>query len=153
MVRLADLPPATAKSLRALELPVLGKTPLHAGPPLARRRVAIVSTAGLGLRGDRPFAPGDGDFRVLPADAGPDEVVMSHTSVSYDRTGFQQDLNVAYPLERLQAMAAEGEIGSVAALHLSVMGATDPARMEPHVAEIVRLLRADQVDAALLVPV
>jgi len=153
MVRLAELPPATAKALRALELPQLGETVPQGGPPLAQRRVAIISTAGLGLRSDRPFAPGDGDFRILPADAAADEVVMSHTSVSYDRTGFQQDLNVAYPLERLREMSASGEIGSVGAVHLSVMGATDPMRMEPHVAELVRLLRADQIDAALLVPV
>lgn len=153
MVRLADLTPAAARSLLALDLPSLGETMPQGGPPPAQRRVAIISTAGLGLRSDRPFAPGDGDFRVLPADAGPDEVVMSHTSVSYDRTGFQQDLNVAYPLERLREMAAAGEIGGAGAVHLSVMGATDPARMEPHVAEIVRLLRADRIDAALLVPV
>jgi len=153
MVRLSDLPPKVAEALRGLDCPELPATPLLSGPPLPQRRVAILSSAGLGLRDDRPFGPGDGDFRVLPADAPPDAVVMSHSSLSFDRTGFQQDLNVAYPLDRLREMAAAGEIGGVASLHLSVMGATDPAEMRPHVAEMARLLRADRVDAALLVPV
>ena len=51
---------------------------------------------------------------------------MSHISVNFDRSGFQQDLNVVFPVERLREMAADGEIGSVAD---SFMGATDPEQM------------------------
>jgi D-proline reductase (dithiol) PrdB len=36
--------------------------------PLAERRVAIISTAGLHKRGGRPFRPGDGSYRVIRAE-------------------------------------------------------------------------------------
>jgi len=39
---------------------------------------------------------------------------MSYISVNFDRTGYQQDLDVVFPIERLGKMAAEKVIGSVA---------------------------------------
>ena len=47
--------------------------------------------------GDRPFARNGADYRVIPVDA--DDVVMSHISTNYDRTGFQADLNVIFPMD------------------------------------------------------
>jgi len=78
---------------------------------------------------------------------------MTHISTNFDRTGFQQDWNVVFPLERLRELAAEGIIGSVAAYHYSFMGATDPAEMEPAARNLALLLKGDRVDGALLVPV
>ncbi|PIP39124.1 MAG: hypothetical protein COX19_08875 [Desulfobacterales bacterium CG23_combo_of_CG06-09_8_20_14_all_51_8] len=78
---------------------------------------------------------------------------MSHVSTNFDRIGFQQDWNVVFPIDRLQELAAEGFIGSVADYHYSFMGATDPAEMEPSARNLALLLKGDQVDAALLVPV
>jgi D-proline reductase (dithiol) PrdB len=46
---------------------------------------------------------------------------MSHVSVNFDRTGFQQDLKVIFPLDRLRELAVEGSIGSVAAFHYSFL--------------------------------
>lgn len=48
------------------ELPDFGATPFVAGPPLRQRRVAIISTAGLHVRGDRPFEPSAADYRIIP---------------------------------------------------------------------------------------
>ena len=90
---------------------------------------------------------------MLPADADAGDIVMSHISVNYDRTGFQQDLNIVYPLERLQEMAAAGEIGGVADHHYSFMGASDPAPMQPFAEDVAAAMRAEGVDTALLVPV
>jgi len=104
-------------------------------------------------RGDRPFGPGSGDYRVIPGDTAGGDLVMTHVSVNYDRTGFQQDLNVVLPLDRLNEMAADGAIGSVAAFHYSVMGATDPEAMRADAADIVGLLKADNVDAVVFAPV
>jgi len=56
--------------------------------------VAIVSTAGLHRRGDSVFAPGASDYRIIPGDPAPTDLVMSHVSVNFDRSGFQQDVNV-----------------------------------------------------------
>jgi D-proline reductase (dithiol) PrdB len=58
-----------------------------------------------------------------------------------------------FPLDRLNELAAEGEIGSVAATHYSFMGATDPVQMEPHARELAGRLKADGVDAVILSPV
>ena len=123
------------------------------GPPLNQRRVAIVSTAGLQRRSDRPFAADAADYRVLPGDSTAADIVMSHVSLEYDRTGFQQDLNVVFPIDRLKELAAEGVIGSVADFHYSVMGATPPDEMEPAAHELSGLFKADAVDTVLLVPV
>ena len=151
--RLSELPEAEAKHLRRVECPTYDDTPALAGEPLTRRRVAIISTAGLHERGDRPFRPGDGSYRVIPAETKASELVMSHISVNFDRTGFQQDLNVVFPIDRLRELVAESAVGSMAAIHYSFMGAFPPAAAEPHARHLAGLLKSDKVDAALLVPV
>ncbi len=153
MVRMSDLPESTAASLRSLELPVFDDTPWVEAPPLQEARVALVSTAGLHLPSDAIFRSGSGDYRVIPGDADTRQLVMSHASVNFDRSGFQQDVNVVFPLDRLCEFEKEGQVGSVARWHYSFMGATDPARMEATGPEVGRLLQADGVTAALLIPV
>ena len=95
----------------------------------------------------------DADYRVIPSTTRPEELLVSHISINFDRTGFQEDWNVVFPLDRLQELAAEGAIGSVAQTHYSFMGATDPVQMEPHAREVAALLKGDQVDAVILPPV
>jgi D-proline reductase (dithiol) PrdB len=151
--RLSELPAAEAAHLGRIECPTYEDTPLIAGRPLGARRVALISTAGLHRRGDRPFRPGDGSYRLIPGETAAGELVMSHISVNFDRTGFQQDLNVVFPIDRLRELAAEGEVGSLASMHYSFMGAFPPAAAEPHAQHLAGLLKADKVDAALLVPV
>jgi D-proline reductase (dithiol) PrdB len=151
--RLSDMPEVEAAHLRRLDCPTYDDTPLLPGKPLAERRIAIISTAGLHKRSDRPFRPGDGSYRVIPAETKASELVMSHISVNFDRTGFQQDLNVVFPIDRLRELAAESAVGSMAAIHYSFMGAFPPAAAEPHARHLAGLLKADKVDAALLVPV
>lgn len=153
MARIEDLPPALAASLEKLPCPDLGDTPCVSGPPMSERRVAIVSTAGLGRRSEGGFRPGDADYRVIPADLPAADLTMSHISVNYDRTGFQEDVNIVFPIDRLRELAAAGAIGSVAAYHYSFMGATDPAEMKPAVESLIGPLQADGVDAVVLLPV
>ena len=95
----------------------------------------------------------EGDYRVIPGDIKARDLVMTHISTNFDRTGFQRDWNVVFPLDRLQELAAEGIIGSVASFHYSFMGATDPSEMEPAAGNLAGLLKGDRVDAVLLVPV
>lgn len=78
---------------------------------------------------------------------------MSHVSVNFDRSGFQQDVNVVFPLELLRKLAANDEIGSVAKWHYSFMGATDPTRLADTALQVARLLKEDRVTAAILIPV
>jgi D-proline reductase (dithiol) PrdB len=153
MTRLTDLPPAQAKRLAELECPDFATRPWVTGPALSGRRVAIVSSAGLVVRGDDPFRGRDPDYRVIPAEARSEALLISHISINFDRTGFQEDWNVVFPLERLNELAADGVIGSVAAAHYSFMGATDPVQMEPHARELAGRLKQDAVDAVILPPV
>src|SRR5262249_10351395 len=108
--RLRELPDAEARHLANIKCPTYEDTPLVAGKPLAERRVVLISTAGLHARGDRPFHPGEASYRLVPAATSAAELLMSHTSVNFDRTGFQQDLNVVMPVDRLRELAAEGAV-------------------------------------------
>ena len=135
------------------ELPDFGPTPFAPGPPLRRRRVAIVTTSGLHVRGDRPFQVGSADYRVIPADTPAGDLIMSHISVNYDRSGFQEDANVVFPLERLRELETAGAVGSVSGFHYSFMGAAPIRALEPKARELAALLKKDRVDAVLLTPV
>ncbi|MGQ0585241.1 MAG: glycine/sarcosine/betaine reductase selenoprotein B family protein [Reyranella sp.] len=151
--RLSDMPEVEAQHLSRIACPTYDDTPLLPGKPLGERRVVLISTAGLHKRGDRPFQPGDGSYRVIPAETPAGELVMSHISVNFDRTGFQQDLNVAFPIDRLRELVADGVVGSMASVHYSFMGAFPPEAAAPHAKHLAGLLKNDKVDAALLVPV
>ncbi len=152
MARLEDMP-ESAEHLQALPCPEFDITPWAEGPPVDRRRVAIVSTAGLHIRGDTPFSVMDADYRVIGPNTAADDLVMSHVSTNFDRTGFQQDVNIVFPLDRLHELAEEGAIGSVADFHYSFMGATDPGEMVDTARHVAGLLKGDRVTAVLLVPV
>jgi len=158
MARLEDLSEWDREHLLHLreEAPRFETTPWVSGPPLERRRVALISTAALHRRGDRPFAGGAGatEYRVIPAETTAADLVMSHISVNFDRSGFRQDLNVVLPLDRVSELAEDGSIGSVADFHYSFMGAPWPStKFEPKARELAGLLKRDRVDAAVLIPV
>ena len=155
MVRWSSLPDYEQAQMVRLgkDCVTLESEPWVTGVPLAERRVAIVTTAGLQRRGDRPFTKDAGDFRIIPGDYDAADLVMSHISINFDRTGFQEDLNVVFPIDRLREMAGEGIIGSVADYHYSFMGATPPAKMETTARQLAGVLKDDNVDAVLLVPI
>lgn len=153
MVRLADLSDSERAGLLDLPCPAFTTTPWVAGPPLRQRRVAVISTAGLHRRGDRRFGSDSADYRIIPGDVGANDLVTSHIAAEFDRTAFQDDVNVVLPLDRLRELVAAGVIGSVADFHYSFMGATAPEAMAPAARHLAGLLKKDRVDAALLVPV
>lgn len=97
--------------------------------------------------------PGSAEFRELPSWLKPDDILMSHVSINFDRTGWQRDINVVFPIDRLRELAAEGVIGSVADAHFSVMGSTDPELMEEAADSISARMMRDRIDAVLLSPV
>lgn len=129
-------------------------TACTAAPPLSQARVAIVTTAGLRTDGSAVWTQGQG-FTVLPGDTR--ALTLAHASGNFDRSGIAGDLNVVYPIDRLAELADRGVIGSVAAQHVSFMGAQvdhtlTTIRLDtgPQAAEI---LKADGVDVVLLTPV
>lgn len=154
MARLEKMPAQMRAHILKTPLPKFDTVPWVTGPPLGQRRVAIISTAGLHRRDDRPFTfePGD-NYRVIPSDISANDLVMSHISTNFDRSGFQQDWNLVFPLDRLKELAAQGLVGSVAAFHYAFMGAADPKEMEDSARKLSTLLKKDKVNALLLVPV
>jgi D-proline reductase (dithiol) PrdB len=153
MARLDRMSAQEREHYLTMPCPAFDTAPWVMGPPLTQQKIALISTAGLQRRGDRPFSPGASDYRLIPADTPATELVMSHISTNFDRTGFQQDWNVVFPLDRLRELAKAGDIGGVAQYHYSFMGATDPAAMEPRARELAQIMRVEGVDAALLIPV
>jgi D-proline reductase (dithiol) PrdB len=153
MARLEDIPQPTRDAVVAAPCPAFGTQPFVAGPPLAQRRLAIVSSAALIRPGDKPFHFGSAECRFLPASMPASEILMSHVSINFDRAGFQRDLNVVYPLDRLRELAAEGVIGGVAETHYTIMGSTDPAGMMGTADQIAGQLRQERIDSILLSPV
>lgn len=129
--------------------------------PLARCKVALVTTAGVALRSDRPFDQdrerrdpwwGDPSFRLLPHGVTEREVGLHHMHI--DTRFGEEDLDVVFPARRLEELAREGVVGSAAEVHYSIMG----YQLRPRVLEeetapaIARDLKARGVDAAALVP-
>jgi D-proline reductase (dithiol) PrdB len=153
MARLEDIPQPTRDAVANAACPSFDTTPFVSGPRLAERRVAIVSSAALIRRGDTPFPFGSAEVRFLPAAAPLNDLLVSHVSINFDRSGYQRDINTVYPIERLGGLAAQGIIGSVAATHYTVMGSTDPSTMEGSADQISGQLRQERVDAVLLSPV
>ena len=80
VARMADLHDDQRRTLEELPLPAFESRPFVEGAPLRERRVAIVSTAGVHRAGDRPFAFGSRDYRVIPGDTDTADIVMSHVS-------------------------------------------------------------------------
>lgn len=148
-----DIPQPTRDVVLNLPCPSFETAPFVAGLPLAQRRVAIVSSAALIRRGDKPFPFGSGECRQIAADTPPNDLLISHVSTNFDRSGWQRDINVVFPIERLRELAAAGVIGGVADTHYTVMGSTDPAEMEEAVAQIAGQLRQERIDSVLLSPV
>ncbi len=153
MARLDRMSEADRIHIPSLPCPTFERTPWVSGPVLKERRLVLISTAGLHRKGDRPFGIGATDYRIIPVAIAANQLVMSHLSTNFDRTGFQQDWNVVFPLDRLKELAAKQKIGSLARYHYSFMGATDPLQMEETVRRLAKILRKDEVDSALLVPV
>ena len=153
MARLETFPEPMRSHLAKLPCPSFATHPWVLGPSLSDCRVSLISTAGLHRRSDRPFEGMTGEYRVIPGQTTAKDLVMTHVSTNYDRTGFQQDWNVVFPVDRLKELADEGIIGSLADYHYSFMGAADPSQMESSARNLAGLLKGDRVDAALLVPV
>ena len=121
--------------------------------PLSQAKVALVTSASLHHQDDADFAPTDAGYRVLHRHRR--DIVVGHWSPNFDATGVSADLNVVFPIDRLEELAAEGAIGSVSDIHLAFAGNQfDLAaiRMDGGPAGAKRL--ADEgVDVALLTPV
>lgn len=151
MVMIHDMPAVSREFISSLTIPSIDQSYWTTPAPADQRRVAIVSSAGLSRRDDKPFSWHARDCRAIHKHDR--DLVMTHVALDYDRTAWQQDLNTIVPLDRLEEMEKAGEIGSVAEHHYSFMGASDPLDMEKTVEQTAELLRQDNVNSVFLLPV
>lgn len=138
----------------ALPAPTFADPAFVTPPPLASATVAIVTSAALHTADDPAFAAADTGFRLI--DRARRDLVLGHWSQNFDRAAITFDLNVVYPIDRLEELAAQGVIGAVARRHVSFAG------NQPDDVATIRLdsgpaaaaaLRDDGVDVVVLTPV
>ena len=138
----------------SLPVPEFATTAWTTPPPLAEATVAIVTTAALHTVDDEGFTGFDTGYKLLDRDRR--DLALGHWSPNFDRAAFAADLDVVYPIDRLEELAADGVIGAVAPRHVSFAGnqPDDVSRVRldsgPAAAEA---LRHDGVDVVLLTPV
>ncbi len=130
--------------------------------PLARdlseSTVAIVTTAGLHLRDDKPFdrdhPGGESTYRVILSDSDPVNIVQSHFSIGFDRTAIYRDINITFPIDRMRELVEQGTIGSLAPNHYSFMGALRDCTIvaEQTGPEVARRLKDEDVNLVFLTP-
>jgi D-proline reductase (dithiol) PrdB len=122
--------------------------------PLGESTLALVTSAGVHLRGDTRFMPGDQTYRVIPSDSPIDASVQSHSSIGFDRVPTYRDMNISVPMDRLRELVERGAVGGLSNRFYSFMGAQrNPRRMvEETGPEVARQLRDDGTDVVLLTP-
>jgi D-proline reductase (dithiol) PrdB len=129
--------------------------------PLKECKVALLSSAGIALKSDRPFNQegerqnpwwGDPSYRIIPSGATEADVHLFHLHI--DPRPAEQDLNCLFPLARLEEMRRLGEIGAVAEQHFSIMGyiLKPETLIRETTPAIIRDLRAERADVVVLVP-
>lgn len=153
MVRLADIPEPERSVIADLNCPHYADTPPTTPVAAARRHVAILSTAGFIVRGERPMLPGETGYRAIAAAVDDSDILCSHVSTNFDRTGFQHDLNVMLPRDRLRELQEQAVIGKAADTHYAFMGATNPEKLEDKARELGRSMLALGVNTVVLAPV
>ncbi len=124
--------------------------------PLSEAHLTFVSSAGVQPKTTMPFdvvhPVGDYSFRRVSSSSM--VVDLEIHQIKYPTSGAVRDLNVIFPIERLQELAAEGVIGSLTPNFFSFIGyQMDPPTFESTLAEdIASAVVADGADAALLCP-
>ncbi len=130
--------------------------------PLSGSTVALISSAAIALNDDQPFDQegerqnpwwGDPSYRVIPQQTTEEDVGYYHLHVNPSYA--EQDINCVLPLRRLEALAADGEIGRCAPNHYSFMGyiLEHQEFLQQTAPQIIKGLHEDAVDVAILIPV
>lgn len=127
--------------------------------PASETRFGLVTTGGYSIEGEqepmRAF-PSFGDevpqIRRIPTKVDRSRLRINHPG--YDHKYAEEDINVNLPFDRLNELVENGTIGSLSDETLVLMGLQPNVAplIEKTVPEIVAAFKADDVEAALLVP-
>ncbi|MBI2682216.1 MAG: hypothetical protein HYX26_03210 [Acidobacteriales bacterium] len=125
--------------------------------PLSECRVTFVSSCGVHLKNDAPMEVahpfGDFTFRRVPSTAKHGDLIIHQLKYPHDDADL--DINVIFPIERLQELAAEAVIGALTPEFFSFIGYNmDPERFEAIVARDIAaaVVEEQRADVALLAP-
>ena len=157
------LPGAIAAYYR--NLPVQREEPLPWTPlrkPLRETRFALVTTAGIYVKGaEPPFDAerekrepmwGDPTFRRVPRDVRQEQIGASHLHIN--NRDLLEDVNIVLPVGRFRELEGEGAIGSLAPTSYSFMGyqMNNSEWRQRYGPEVAGLMKDEAVDAVLLTP-
>ncbi len=126
--------------------------------PLSVCRLAMVTTSGLHHATQEPFdmqdSDGDPSFRAIDAATIRSNYKITHDY--YDHSDAEKDLNIVFPLDRLQELQQEGVLGQLADTHYSFMGHIDGRHIATLIGtaaqQLVEKFKQDQIDVVLLTP-
>jgi D-proline reductase (dithiol) PrdB len=125
---------------------------------LQRSTIALVTTAGIHHKGQKPFDMkdplGDPSFRIIDPQTITGDYRITHDY--YDHRDADRDLNIVFPVTRLKEMFTEHCIGAISEIHFSFMGHIDGHHVATLINQtaprVARMLKEMKVDAALLTP-
>jgi D-proline reductase (dithiol) PrdB len=125
--------------------------------PLAESRLTLISSCGVHCKTDPPLDVchpfGDFRFKRVPSSSKQRELIIHQLKYPHDDADL--DLNVIFPIERLQELHMERRIGSLTPNCFSFIGYNmDPERFERTVAADIAdaVVQQEHADCALLAP-
>jgi len=121
--------------------------------PITQSTIGIFTSAGIQTVGDRPMAEtNDLSYRVIDRSVPYSKLTVAHQTPV--REWALEDLNVAFPRERLAELAAEGSLGRLAPRAISMVGSITKFTELLHntVPAIKEEFDSQQVDLVFLFP-
>ncbi len=125
--------------------------------PLSDARLTLISSCGVHVKSDPPLDVchpfGDFRFRRVPSNSRHEDLIIHQLKYPHDDADL--DINVIFPIERLQELAAEGVVGGLTQNFFSFIGYNmDPEKFERTVAHDIAkaVVEEERADAALLAP-
>ena len=124
--------------------------------PLSECQISFVSTSGVQPKNSMPFDTvhpvGDYTFRRVPSDSSPDDLEIHQ--LKYPTSGAKEDLNVIFPIQRLQELAQENVIGGLTSNFYTFIGYNmDPQRLQNKLAKnLAAAIAEEKPDAVIAAP-
>jgi D-proline reductase (dithiol) PrdB len=121
--------------------------------PISQSTIGIFTSAGIQLRSDTPLAEtNDLSYRLIDRGIPYSELTVAHQTPV--RVWALEDLNVAFPRERLAELEAEGAIGPLAPRAVSMVGSITKFTelLQNTVPDIKEVFDAQGVDLVFLFP-
>ena len=125
---------------------------------IKKSKLALITTGGVHLKSQPQFdmldSDGDPTFREIPSNTPPQDLMITHNY--YDHSGADKDINIIFPIERVQELKNDGDIGNVNYRHFSFMGHIRGKHIDTLINDmaptVASMLKKDSMDIAILTP-